>query len=470
MSLEPQEARLRTADRADDEKTIREEELNNDDGSGAKPKKDKSYDLEKPSRPISRSSSIQAAEKPEAPQADIGDPPDGGLRAWLVVLGSALGTFATFGFVNAWGVFQSYYEKTLLSDVSPSTIAWIGSIQYALVFIPGLVVGRIFDMGIFRVPLAVASAWLVMATFLTAECKTYWQFLLCQGIAVGLGCGIVFNPTLGVIPHWFKAKKGVALGLVAFGSSIGGTTFPIAVHRLIDEVGFKWTMRIIGFVILVALGITNVCLARRLPPKKNSGPFFNLSAFRSPAYSIYCAAGFVSFLGLYTVLTYIDASASFVGVDENFTFYLVSIANAGSAVGRLAGGFGSDAFGPLNMMIPSTAVAGILTYIWPFMTNKGGFSALGFFYGAASGVFVSLLAAPIVEMGETHDVGVRMGMYFTVLALGALAGPPISGAINQSTGGYKDVGYYAGSAVLVSVALLILSRHFILKRHLWGHA
>lgn len=87
MSLEPQEARLRTADRADDEKTIREEELNNDDGSGVKPKKDKSYDLEKPSRPISRSSSIQAAEKPEAPQADIGDPPDGGLRAWLVVLG-----------------------------------------------------------------------------------------------------------------------------------------------------------------------------------------------------------------------------------------------------------------------------------------------------------------------------------------------------------------------------------------------
>lgn len=59
-------------------------------------------------------------------------------------------------------------------------------------------------------------------------------------------------------------------------------------------------------------------------------------------------------------------------------------------------------------------------------------------------MFVSLLAAPIVEMGETHDVGLRMGMYFTILALGALAGPPISGAINQSTGGYKDVGYYAG--------------------------
>ncbi len=67
---------------------------------------------------------------------------------------------------------------------------------------------------------------------------------------------------------------------------------------------------------------------------------------------------------------------------------------------------------------------------------------------------MSLLAAPIVEMGETHDVGVRMGMYFTVLALGALAGPPISGAINQSTGGYKDVGYYAGKSADNAISAL----------------
>ena len=59
-------------------------------------------------------------------------------------------------------------------------------LQYALVFIPGLVVGRIFDMGYVKLPLGLASALLVVATFLTAECKEYWQFLLCQGIAIGV--------------------------------------------------------------------------------------------------------------------------------------------------------------------------------------------------------------------------------------------------------------------------------------------
>lgn len=42
---------------------------------------------------------------------------------------------------------------------------------------------------------------------------------------------------LGVNAHWFKKKRGLALGLVALGSSIGGTLFPIAARNLIAAVG-----------------------------------------------------------------------------------------------------------------------------------------------------------------------------------------------------------------------------------------
>lgn len=108
--------------------------------------------------------------------------PDGGLRAWLVALGVRLpgtllltpladqlvlfaqvgcGIGSTFGFVNAWGVsirqhdvyttpthesarakvFQAYYETTVLPTTSPSTIAWIGSVQVSILRLtsaPGL--------------------------------------------------------------------------------------------------------------------------------------------------------------------------------------------------------------------------------------------------------------------------------------------------------------------------------------------
>jgi len=51
---------------------------------------------------------------------------------------------------------------------------------------------------------------------------------------------------------------------------------------------------------------------------------------------------------------------------------------------------------------------------------------------------------PVMAFGDIEDVGRRVGMALAVLATGALAGPPISGAINKATGGFKFVGYYAG--------------------------
>ena len=63
--------------------------------------------------------------------------------------------------------------------------------QYALVFLPGLVMGRLFDIGIFKLPYAIASVLLVATSFLTGQCTQYWQFLLCQGIALGVRNGLV---------------------------------------------------------------------------------------------------------------------------------------------------------------------------------------------------------------------------------------------------------------------------------------
>lgn len=69
--------------------------------------------------------------------------------------------------------------------------AWIGSIQYALSFIPGLIVGRCFDLGYFRSIFIASSALVVSATFLVPECKEYWHFLLCQGIMLGVSSILV---------------------------------------------------------------------------------------------------------------------------------------------------------------------------------------------------------------------------------------------------------------------------------------
>jgi MFS family permease len=80
-------------------------------------------------------------------------------------------------------------------------------LQYALVFLPGLPVGRLFDRGYFKLPLFCASVILVGATFATAECKEYWQFLLVQGLVIGLACGLAFSPVIAAVATYCKCMK-----------------------------------------------------------------------------------------------------------------------------------------------------------------------------------------------------------------------------------------------------------------------
>ncbi|CAE7233090.1 unnamed protein product [Rhizoctonia solani] len=401
--------------------------------------------------------------KPTAPPADAF--PDGGLRAWLVVIGSMCVTFGTFGFVNAWGVFQSYYHETILADVSPSAISWIGSIQYALVFFPGLIVGRLFDLGYFRIPQITASVALVAGTFLTAECKEYWQFLICQGVCVGFASGFLFGPAIAVVSHWFQKRRGLAFGIIASGASIGGTVIPITVRKLIPLIGFQWAMRVIGFIELAVLGTSILTLRRRLPGRKVSGGLLNLSSFLHIPYSLYVLSAVISFLGLYTVLTYLEVyGREGVGLPPEFSIYLIPIANAASLVGRVGSGYVTDKLGPLNTLIPSTFVAGICTFIWPFARTKGALIAVSCVYGIACGTFVGMLPAPVAKMGSMEDVGRRTGMLMTIAASGALAGPPISGAILGKTDSYVAVGIYAGSMILVCVVMLVAVKYTALKK------
>ncbi|KIO04217.1 hypothetical protein M404DRAFT_26422 [Pisolithus tinctorius Marx 270] len=318
--------------------------------------------------------------------------------------------------------------------------AWIGS--YTLIFLPGLVTGRLFDLGHFKIPYFIASCGLIgLFTGVSASCSINHLQLVSQALLAQLFSGIAFSPAVTVVSHWFSKKKGLALGITATGSSLGGTLFPIVGQNLIPLVGFKWTVRVFGFMTLAALGIANFVIDRRLPPMNVQGGLFNLSAFRNLAYTIYCVSGILCFLGLYTALTYLPASATTAGVSSNFAFYLVAIANAASGFGRLSAGWLADRIGKYYALLRN------LDLTIEHRSSQWVLIAISVIYGFASGTYVSLLLAPPMAMGDVGDVGRRVGMFLTIAALGTLVGTPISGAINARTGDFKDSGLYAGTGV-----------------------
>jgi hypothetical protein len=59
---------------------------------------------------------------------------DGGTKAWMAVFGGFLALVATFGQMNSFGSFQTYYKEHQLSHNSDSEISWIGTIQLWIFF------------------------------------------------------------------------------------------------------------------------------------------------------------------------------------------------------------------------------------------------------------------------------------------------------------------------------------------------
>ena len=95
-----------------------------------------------------------ASEKTQS-QDQVDKYPEGGLRAWLVVLGSFSGMTASFGIANSVGTFQAYLSSHQLAHDSPSSVGWIFSLYAFLTFFCGVQVGPIFD--------AYGPRWLVFA-------------------------------------------------------------------------------------------------------------------------------------------------------------------------------------------------------------------------------------------------------------------------------------------------------------------
>lgn len=59
-----------------------------------------------------------------------------------------------------------------------------------------------------------------------------------QGVLFGIVVGFGIYPALAVVGQYFKARRALAMGIVAAGSSVGGVCLPIMFSRLFKTIGF----------------------------------------------------------------------------------------------------------------------------------------------------------------------------------------------------------------------------------------
>ncbi|KAG6831552.1 hypothetical protein H0H92_009471 [Tricholoma furcatifolium] len=358
---------------------------------------------------------------PSTPTTLVNPPvfPEGGLKAWLTVLGGTMVTFCTFGVVQSFGVYQDYYTRISLNEHTPSSISWIGSVQVFFVFAMGLPAGRFFDAGYFHHCVLGGSAIYIFSIFMLSLVKPhhYYQNFLAQGVGMGIGMGLMFLPSLQVTSHYFRRRRSIAMGFVISGSSIGGCVYPVLLNNVFARAsGFGMGVRAVAFMDLGLLIIANSIMRAGLPPKRrgNEGGSILKEVITDGPYLLFVLGSFLLYAALH-------------GVPSTFVKYTITVMNAASIFGRTVPNFLADIYGPLN----------IVSVVTP-------------------------AAASFISRKDFSDLGIRIGLLSFTLAFALLTGNPIAGAL-LSPPHYKwDQPLIFAAVVTIAGALC----HFIARRAL----
>ncbi|KAJ3493233.1 hypothetical protein NLG97_g4866 [Lecanicillium saksenae] len=386
---------------------------------------------------------------------------DEGFVAWAQVVGAHLTVVNSWGYVSAFGVFQTYYGQLL--PQSASQISWIGSTQVFMLFFVGTFSGRAADAGLFKVTWSAGAILTIIGIFASSFCARYWQLFLSQGICMGVGCGLMFCPVVSLLPTYFSRHRCLAVGLAGTGSATGGLVFPAIVSRLLPKIGFPWTMRILGFLTLAMLVPSWLLMKQRIEPRK-SGPIVEWAAFKDKTYALFSVGMFLNFWGLYVAFFYISSFAKQIaGFSQQQAVDLLMIMNAAGVVSRIGPSYLADRYtGPMNLMIPSALCSGIMMLVWICVSDKNGLYVFVVFYGMFAAAFQGLFPATLASIcTDMKTLGTRIGMVMTIISFASLTGPPIAGSLLAiGNGSYLYVQLFAGLTMIVGTAAVILVRTF----------
>ncbi|KAF2865909.1 major facilitator superfamily domain-containing protein [Massariosphaeria phaeospora] len=371
---------------------------------------------------------------------------DGGMQAWLTVLGSCLVYFSVFGVIQSFGFFQEYYQNSYLASTPASVIAFIGTLQITVMNLLAAPAGSIFDCYGLVFPYIFSGIGCSVALVALSFCQpgVIWQPFLIQGVLIGIAIAFGAQAAIVVAAQHFPRHRALAMAIVAAAGSTGGVCFPIIFTQLMPRVGFAWSLRAVAVVIVLCYTMAFFLSTRKYGPRPLTKiwTLLDFRGFRDRRYSVLTFGAFIAMLGQFVPYYYIGkyrplhlncSYSTAANPDAPAKQYLLPIMNAASIIGRLLGGLAADELGPLNVVYPMTILSGLQCLgMWLVTSNIRVLVAFVSLYGFCSGVFIAVLPAIVAQISPEENLGGRIGALYSVLSIAQLVGTPIGGALITS--------------------------------------
>jgi sugar phosphate permease len=329
------------------------------------------------------------------------------------------------------------------------------SVSLAVSGLSGPLIGRWVDERGPRSAILIGAVLTSGTYLLLATTNALWQWFVFLTINAVFRQMMFFIPFQALISRWFDRKRGMALGILGTGFSLGG--FVVLVMALvIDEAGWDGSFVFSSAVVLALYIPLGVFVLRNDPSdvgahidgesleeaheRQRAGPRAGLTAreaLATPLFWLLAGAMTLFFFGVFGWLVHQVPFYESVGVGRGVAATLVTITAAGGIFARLTFGLIVDRFERVEK-----AAMGLLTFLTTAFvvllinSSAPGIALFVMLWIAGSGGGPLLEPLLLTKAFGLKHFGTILGTLGMVETVGIVASPTLIGAIFDGTGSY----------------------------------
>lgn len=310
--------------------------------------------------------------------------------------------------------------------------------------------------------------------------QSMWQYFILQFLGRTLVASTFFMIVGVIIPKWFIAKRGRAIGIASLGQRLGHSAYPVMIGAIMAFSGWRAASIALGISVWVIALLPSALLLRRRPedigqlpdgrmpdirsssakgapqPRTEEASFTRKQALRTPA--------FYYLLGAL-------ATQSFVATGINFHWYSYLTGNGVSTGATVA----SLAIAPL-MGMPATIVTGFIVEkvapqyvlasaylitaaslaVFLFANSAPVAILFGVMYGTAAGIQITNNQVIWADYFGRNSIGAIRGLISPIQYFTNALGPLAAALWFDVTGGYRGI-FTIGIVLLIAASAMAAS-------------
>ena len=309
---------------------------------------------------------------------------------------------------------------------------------------------------------ALLGGGLLLHAFADSPAMVYFARVM-MGVSLGF-VGVL--PSVVLVSNWFVRRRGMALGILLTGTSVGGVLIPPIATPLIERFGWRTAMVIVSLIVWLILAPAILLLVRSRPsepggvpehetevPTASGGLTFS-QAIRTPLFWIFALGAALIFYPIFVTSQQLILQTAKIGFTAWQSTMVLSGLFAVSVAGKFLFGYLSDHFAPVRVILVCTSVMFASTFLLLDLNETTAFLFLVPFGLGYGGAFV-LIQRLVADFFGERDYPKILGAITIGDTLGAVVGGMITGWLADRAGGDYQVGF-VGVIVATGIALLLM--------------